>query len=208
LDLALRNHAQLLDEKLRIGEAIDWIVPWHVLAEIRLLAAITAFEGLLAGHSSTNGGLVPSSCFREHIRPRLEAVLLDAEVRGAVSAALDTDIASTQVDEVLHEIVTKLGGLNQRSLSRRLAEFMRHYDVPIDDLPISIVELLRTRNRVVHGGGNVGTTYEERTTGRAAMMREVLRRTLLAMLGYSGHFYSYLGETQWLTFGAPPTRRV
>lgn len=206
LELALCNHDRLLDQDLRLGEAIDWVVQWHVLAEIRLLAAVTAFQGLLTGYSPAAGGLIPKACFRDTIRPRLHAALSGPDVRDAVRAALGHEMTEPQLDDLFAELSNKLGNLNQRSLPTRLVDFLGHYNVPMADLPISIIELLRTRNRVVHGANNLAVAYEERTTDRAAMMREVLRRSILAMLGYSGSFYSYFRGQQWLTFGAPPTR--
>src|ERR1035437_3674897 len=75
LDLALAHHDVLRHPTLGLSEAIDWIAPWHILAEIRLLAAATAFEGLLTGHEFATGCLVSPDAFRHRIRPRIEAAL-------------------------------------------------------------------------------------------------------------------------------------
>lgn len=206
LDLALAHHDALRHPTLGLGEAIDWLVPWHVLAEIRLLTAATAFEGLLAGHQRGAGGLVARDVFRNHIRPRIEAALTAPEVRRAIAEDLRADAQSDAVEAVLAEMGTKIAGMNQRSLATKLQDFLAYYDVPLDDLPVSVPELLKTRNRVVHGADTSSDDPQGTVTARARMMREVLRRTILAMLRYSGQFQSHLNGPRWVPFRGPPNR--
>lgn len=206
LDLALRNHALLSDTRSGVGEAIDWLTPWHTFAEIRFLSAMTAFECLLARDGDLPSTLLTSGAFRQFVRPRLNGVLSSGDLRDILEANLAvTD--SVTVQDCLRELSAKLGNLNQRSLSTRLRAFVTRYDVPLDDLPIPIEALARARHGVVHGTRlDRGEARDPDVTACADAIREVLRRTLLAMLGFEGQFTSYMREPQTVPFRGPPTR--
>lgn len=205
LDLALRNHQLLRDPRSGVGEAIDWLTPWHTFAEIRFLSAMTAFECLLARAGDLPSTLLTSSAFKRFVRPQLNGVLSSSGLREnleAHSAATD----SVTVHDCLGELSAKLGNLNQRSLSTRLRAFLSRYNVPLDDLPIPIEVLARARHGVVHGTRlDRGETGAPDVTACASAIREMLRRTLLAMLGFEGRFISYMREAQTVPFRGPPT---
>ncbi|MDP1859735.1 MAG: hypothetical protein Q8K82_13765 [Gemmatimonadaceae bacterium] len=205
LDLALRNHRLLLDPRSGVGEAIDWLTPWHTFAEIRFLSAMTAFECLLARTGDLPSTLLTSSAFKRFVRPPLNDVLASDDLRGTLEAdSAATD--SVTVHDCLRELSAKLGNLNQRSLSTRLRAFLSRYDVPLDDLPIPIEVLARARHGVVHGTRlDRGETGAPDVTACAGAIREVLRRALLAMLGFEGRFTSYMREPQTVPFRGPPT---
>jgi hypothetical protein len=204
LDVALANHERLLDPATGLGEAIDWVVQWYTLAELRFLAAATAFECLVARHAGESGSLLPKTVFNDEIRQRLQNTLSSPEIRASLGHTIDEG----KVDAILNELQMKLGNLNQTSLVRRLSAFLTCYDVPLDDLPVPITKLLRMRNQVVHGGASSAVNFEDSVTAHADMIREALRRSVLAMVGFEGRFCSYLRGQEWLTFLAPPTRMV
>lgn len=206
LDLALKNHALLSDPKSGLGEAIDWLTPWHTFAEIRFLSAMTAFECLLARDAALPSTLLAPRAFRQVVRPRLKNVLSSAELRETLAAASATTESIT-VESCLDELTAKLGNLNQRSLSTRLRAFVARYDVPLEDLSIPIEVLARARHGVVHGTRVAdGDADTPDVTACADALREVLRRTILAMLDFEGQFTSYMREPETVSFRRPPTR--
>jgi hypothetical protein len=200
LDLALARHDLLFDPRGGIGEAIDWVTPWNELAEIRFLSAATAFECLLARQANV-GNLVSAAAFDVMRQPFL-VLLGSAEVRRQLASVMGAPPDSPIVEAALSEFRAKVGNLNQRSLTTRLAELLARFNVPLDDLPVTTAELLRTRNRIVHGRAAAGPAGS--TTEHASYIREALRRTILAMLGFEGQFYSYMNGPAWRTFRETP----
>lgn len=202
-ELALRSQAAIADPSTGIREAINWIVPWYTFAEIRFLSAFSALECLLARNDNSPSHIVESKLFRSSVSKALRAALLDSQLR----VDLETEGGhSEEVHAALEEITTRIGNLNQRSLTSRLVSFLGRLDVPLDDLPVSIAELVRARNSVVHGRSPTGRDGEESVTVYARVLREALRRTILAILGFDGYFNSYLsGAPEWRPFrSAPP----
>jgi hypothetical protein len=203
LDIALRHHDLLSDQAVGIGEAIDWLTPWNTFAEVRFLSAITAFECLLSRNERPTTVLKPET-FQRLVRPELASVLRSDELHQRL-AELPADSEPTPTEKALEEFEAKLGNLNQRSLSTRLEAYLDHYQVPISDLPLSVRAIVSARHRVVHGARGRGVSSSITVTDHAGAIRELLRRTILALLGYSGHFNSYVGATGWIEFRNPLT---
>jgi hypothetical protein len=202
LDLALSQHELLSDQASGIGEAIDWLSPWHSFAEVRFLSAITAFECLLGRNEHQPTTLLKPDTFQTMVRPELTAVLRSDGLRRRLGA-LPAGSEPSPVAASLKEYEAKLGNLNQRSLSTRLAAFLAHHQVPVSDIPLSIKDIINARHRVVHGARGRGAANDITVTDHADAIRELLRRAILAMLGYRGHFHSYVGVTGWIEFRNP-----
>jgi len=211
IDLAISRFDKGLDQPRNLSVAMEWLAISSTFPEVKFLNAVSAFESLLAGNNKEDS-MLPSNEFQSVIREPIETLLskskdsiIKALKKDNVSN-LSTEEADKKADDILDKIQKKLGQLNHPSLLDRINALLKHFDVPLDDLPLSVKKLLQTRNKIVHGGKIPNQKYS--ITEQAVMMREVLRRTILAMLNFEGQFCSYLNGAEWLTFRAPPTKRA
>lgn len=201
IDLALA-HFDTLHEHYNLYVVIEWLLIHSVYAEVRFLTAATAFEHLLSADPETSGAMMSKDMFNREVRWPIEAIFDDVTL--AERWANELQVSAETISNMLSAMKAKLGSLNSKSLRDKLDAFVGRHGVPLSDVEISIHELLRTRNQLVHGSDSLHDG-EESLTVRAIMMREVLRRTILALLGFEGQFHSYARGPEWLTFCAPPT---
>jgi len=211
IDLAISRFDKGLDQPRNLSVAMEWLAISSTFSEVKFLNAVSAVESLLAGNNKEDS-MLPSNEFQSFIREPIETLLskskdsiIKALKKDNVSN-LSTEEADKKADDILDKIQKKLGQLNHPSLLDRINALLKHFGVPLDDLPLSVKKLLQTRNKIVHGGKIPHQKYS--ITAQAVMMREVLRRTILAMLNFEGQFCSYLNGPEWLTFRAPPTKRA
>ncbi len=201
IELASTRFATGLSEPRNLSVAMEWLVIPSVYAEVRFMNAAAAFENLLAGNG-VDGSLLPRSVFKSMVRKPIEKLLQSDAVRETILES-SLGVASDDLTSIITAMTRQLGELNRKPFQDRLNSFLARYDVPLADLPLTVKDLLRTRNKVVHGADNPNPQYS--ITQQATMMREVLRRTILAMLNFEGQFFSYVHGPEWLTFRAPPT---
>lgn len=201
LDLAL-VHMDDLDGQHNLFVVIEWLLIESVYSEVRFLTAATAFEHLLTADTEIDGSVLPKNVFRDAVRAPIEE-LISGSIRERLLETMEHD--GEAVTAAVSELRAKLGNLNGRSFRSKLEDFLRRHDVPLCDVEVPVHELLRTRNSLVHGSEDLHDGSQPGLTVRTIMMREVLRRTILAILGYQGPFYSYVRGPEWLTFRAPPT---
>ena len=191
LDLAVTNFGSKTDSDTGVLEAIEWLMIFNKYAELRFLAASTAFEHLLRHSAEAEGSLFSRKLFKKLIRPTIEAALASSEFQKELAARLEDDVDKREGDRRVSVLCSKLGDLNRLPFQDRLEAFLSKYQVPLEDLPLRVNDLLKTRNRLVHGSNSDDEFTDYSLTSRAGMMREVLRRTILAILGFEGQFQSW-----------------
>jgi hypothetical protein len=201
IELAAARFDTGLEQPQNLTVAMEWLAISSTYSEVKFLNAIAGFESLLAGNKE-DGDLLPSEVFKSVIRVPIETLLSESSMANSLRER-DQNLSVKEANDILAAITAKLGDFNRRPLRDRLNAFIKRYDVPLADLPLSVHELLQTRNKIVHGSDNPHPEYS--ITEQAVMMREVLRRTILAMLRFEGQFFSYIRGPEWLTFRAPPT---
>jgi hypothetical protein len=201
IDLAASRFDTGLDQPRNMSIAMEWLAISSTYSEVKLLNAAAAFESLLAGNDE-DGAMLPLEVFQSVIRAPIETLLSGDSMGNSLKERVQ-NLSLEAANDILAAIKVKLGDLNRRTFRDRLSAFLARFDVPLADLPLSVHKLLQTRNKIVHGGENPHPKYS--IAEQALMMREVLRRTILAMLSFEGQFCSYIHGPEWLTFRAPPT---
>ncbi len=204
IDLAVSLFDTGLDQPRNLSVAMEYLAISSTYSEVKFLNAVAAFESLLAGNKE-DGEMLPSKVFQSVIRDPIETLLSESSMANSLREC-DQKFSVKQANDILAVIQAKLGDLNRRPLRDRLNAFLSQFNVPLADIPLSVHELLQTRNKIVHGSDNPHPKYS--ITEQAIMMREVLRRTILAMLRFEGQFFSYIRGPEWITFRAPPTTRA
>jgi hypothetical protein len=200
IDLAISRFETGLDQPRNLSVAMEWLAISSTYSEVKLLNAAVAFESLLAGNAE-DGAMLPADEVQSVIRDPIETILSERSTVNSLRRQVPV-LSEEEAIATLDAIKAKLGELNRRPFRNRLNAFLERFDVPLSDLPLSVHQLLQTRNKIVHGSDNPHPEYS--IAEQAVMMREVLRRTILAMLGFEGEFCSYIHGHEWLTFRAPP----
>ena len=188
LELALTTYASALRRRTGLDVAIYWFLFHPRYIELQLLAAITAIEHLVSRFSKRRG---PPAL----VHPRTFGSLSKE-----FEAAFRRVRSRTKKVKNLAILRNRIRGLNDAPLGEKLREMLTHYRVPVEGLDIAIQAAIRARNRVVHSG-SYQAGYRELYV-HVVVLREVLKRFFLTLLGYSGQYHSMLNGPQWVVF--PP----
>lgn len=190
--------APKLTKGLRRRTGFDVALEWFLLRpdyfEFQLLAAMTALEHLVAKFASTHSraSLAVSHRTFSAIRRRLDPIL--AEMR--LTRSTPEGAAGLQVVE------NNIRGANRATFRRRLSAMLHAYEVPVGGLDKRVAGAVGARNVVAHTGvlgshENYRELYEH-----VVVLRELLKRIFLALLGYSGRYSSRLNGVEQVDF--PP----
>lgn len=186
LDLAVQRYTPVLQTDCGLGVAIEWLLMHPNYTEGKYLTAFSALEHLLA----VNGRDIPRThiddgAFRRALLPRLEHALDEAAVE--------------LPGEDLAVVRRKLATLNFRPVTDRLQALLEHHRVPTADIADRVKRALQVRNVLIHRGKYDGPEplYQHLT-----VLREVVVRFILTMLGFQGSYESYLRNPTWGSF--PP----
>lgn len=196
LKIALEKYTRQLCHETGIDLAIEWFLMHPRYSELRFITGMTALEHMIHVFSERNplGSLLPKATFKQSVRPHVESALRIA------MAALPNGGNLTQEVEIM---LNKLGDLNRWPLQENLKKMLQCYDVPFRDLAGEIPKLIKLRNDIVHIGhqptlpGSSGLNYSN------AVLRELLTRIFLTLLGYEGQYQSFLSGPAWVSFPLP-----
>lgn len=162
----------------------------HVYNEARFVSQMTAIEHLIhvfAAHSP-DSTYIDKSQFNKTVVP-------------ALIGTLEQQIGNLGMGEVsqkdsLEGMTQSLKQINRGNLRSNLARMLRDYHVPLDGLSELIGPLITTRNNIVHRGlherGDDGTALSQ----RVAEAEELLRRIVLALLGFQGRYTTWLDKVE------------
>jgi len=192
LDLAIQRYTEELCESTGLAIALEWFVHHPRYAELQLLSASTALEHLIATFVKKHGVpmLMEPQAFKGHLSRTQE---LWKEVA-----------AGTKADEraAIERILNKLTRLNEGSFYDKLVAMTRSYQIPLANIDLrQIKDAIDARNLVVHRG-LFRSEKERRLHEYVLLLRELLKRIFLTLLGYQGQYFSLLNGPQWLRF--PP----
>lgn len=204
LELAVLNYGRKFDCNTGVLEAIEWLMMYSRYAEMRFLATTTAFEHLVSKRRKSAGALFPTEVFDDIIRPAVEAALENTELKKSLHKALEKTPTNATLEnaepsrlkvnseELLRKLCLKLRGVNQGTYRNRLDALLTKYEVPIDDFPLGVGEFIKIRNSLVHRGHSKALHSKYSLTEITIMWQELLRRTILRILGYNGQYLSWL----------------
>lgn len=199
LDLAINNYPQPLRETTGIELAIRLLLAQPAHVELQLISAMTALEHLISVYT------------REHPIPVPLVKDVFATVRSALETTYDTTTAAIERpanaderDKLTHAIKRvrdRIGNLNDTNFNDRLFTMLKEYDVPLVGIQAHITKAVKARHDIIHTG-----THQVRFPEfyrHVAVLRELVKRTILTLLRYEGQYISFLNGQEFLEF--PPT---
>jgi hypothetical protein len=156
--------------------ALGWMQADTTMDEIRFLTAMTAIEAIIESQLPTRRGtIVPKPAF--------------AILRQSFSQMVSADVTLTQTAREI--FLAKLSGLNQKTLSEKMSELFDHYGISRRDFEGAvIVDLIKTRNEIIHKGTAPPTVD---LWSRIVLVRELITRILLKEIGFVGRYCCYIG---------------
>lgn len=198
IQLAVRAYTDELRESRGLDVAIEWFFAHSTYVEVKLATAQATLEHLVRCFEEArglSGSALPRSVFREKVRPQLENAIdaVVADLAGVVDAP-----ALRTAEGLLRG---KLGGLNALTIRERLIRMLAAESVPYDGLAEAINDAFGARSSVLHGSkGNSNTSGEY--VRHVAVLRELVKRIILTLLGFRGRYISYLNGVDDVDF--PP----
>ncbi len=201
LELAVRSYTRELIQQTDLDTALSWLLAPAPYIEGRFLNQMIALELLVSAFEPRAKGLVPKEVFRTMIKPRL---------RQAIDGLVENGDLREGQGEVFR---AKINDLNSSVFYDKVRQLLTHYNVPIDDLEASLkFVVVDCRNDLVHRGllHKIGDD-SDRIHQNSDLAEELLKRIVMAMLGYSGQYISALYNLDSYVFDkgrvAPLNRR-
>jgi len=168
--------------------AIEWFAEDCTHNEVRLVNAMTALENLVASNLDGNDSM---------IRPPKEFKKIKRVLRQVITKCINewSGEDEDKVVEIVADLDNKLLDLNRRSIVQKVKVLAKRWSVPLDDIGDQQIKDAKTaRDYIVHRGhyyeeGKEKTALWEHVT----VMREIVIRFLLSVIGYKGSYISFLG---------------
>lgn len=200
VDLAPR-YTSALRRRTGIDVALEWFLIHSAYHEFSLIAAMTALEHLVAkftaAHRRTALAVHPKTFAT--IRRSIEPIFtkLSNSLRGSNVGARRKAIESVR---------SNMRSANRSSFANRLAEMLRAYDVPMGGFEADVRKAIAARNIVIHTGLLHSHENYRELYGHVVVLRELLKRIFLSLLGYTGQYFSMLNTWEQKPF--PPVDHV
>jgi hypothetical protein len=198
VDLLASSFTPRLVEETGVDVAIEWMLMNPPYYEAEFITLMTALEHLLDRFAETDPirrWLFPKEVFRARIRP-------------ALLESLKQELIALKSDEIPESFPPvaegRLGDLNRRTIRDLLMQFVEHYRVPVSDLEAHLRDLLRLRNRLVHAGQGSPDREPAYLLKSVVRLRELVVRCVLSIIGYEGHYNTYLPGERWVAFPPEP----
>jgi hypothetical protein len=193
LELAVKRYTEELCEKTGFAVALEWFVHHPRYAELQLIAASTALEHLIAVFVQNHG------------TPKLVSPELFNGLFGAMKGLWQeaAKAANEAERECIARIIGKLGQLNDGSFYDKLVALTDSYTVPLAGIDLKEIKLANdARNAVVHRGLYRRSEERRQLYHYVTILRELLKRIFLTLLGYEGQYFSLLNGPEQRHF--PP----
>lgn len=186
--------------------AIEWFAMEATYNEVQLVNAMTALENLVASNLSECDTLVfPKKEFNKKIAQALRKALRES------IEEVTTEEARNAREEMLEGLYAKLGDVNRQSIFQKLMTLANneHWSVPLDGISKEQIEkAIKARNHIVHRGHYYDNDKEGsgELWEHVTVVREIVVRFLLTVIGYRGSYFSYIGGCHDAQF--PPQGKV
>jgi hypothetical protein len=175
------------DEVVRLDPAIRWLTAPAALAESQLMNAMSALECILASSNISQLYLDDKDAFDE-IRKRTAKFLKN--------------------EKAPSKMASKLRELNRRPFKEKLVELLDRQPFPITDFPEDWLKgATDARNVIVHTGISPDLPADSASLlDHVVRVREIVIRLILAAIGFTGQYQSWLQHCADLSF--PDCRRL
>jgi hypothetical protein len=197
LELAVSRYSKSLRRRTGMQVGLQWFLFQPSYFEFQLLSGVTALEHLVATFvkQRTSPRIVHPRRFRALYASVAEVLAAARQrIRGPKAAV---------VHEQLHRLANKFAMANEPSFREKLLAMLRFYGVPIAGLEKPIAAAIQARNVVVHTGVYRDPTEYRELYVHVVVIRELLKRIFLTLLGYAGQYHSMLNGPEWVEFPPP-----
>jgi hypothetical protein len=200
LPVLLNGYTQQKIEDTGIDVAIEWHLMGHQYNEVRLLHQMTALEHLVSKfseHNKSESAVLPQPMFktlRRQMEESLPGLLQAIDPTGSVDHAA-----------ACKALFAALGNINRHSLRKKIDAMIVAYGVPLAGVDEEFNMLPDIRNSVVHTGLHQSRRSLDKPLGHyVAAAEEVVRRVILAILGFSGQYTSWFPDHHTTDFRPRP----
>lgn len=185
--------------------AIEWFAMDSSYNEVRLVNAMTALENLVASNldenfTGNNDALFMSKGEFDKTRKVLRRVIRQCIEKWSADK-------TRTADEITLELNERLADLNRRSILKKLKSLAERWSVPLDGISEDKIKAAKqARDRIVHRGHYYDDDEERNNdlSGHVTIVREIVVRFLLTVIGYQGTYISYINGYHFAQF--PPQR--
>lgn len=180
---AISSFQDSADEVVRLDPAIRWLTAPAALAESQLINAMSALECVLAS-SNIGQFYVDDEAEFDALRKRATKFL--------------------KGEKAPSKMASKLRELNRRPFSEKLGELLKRQPFPIADFPADWLKAATdARNVIVHTGISPDLPADSASLlDHVVRVREIVIRLMLAAIGFTGQYQSWLHHCADLSFPA------
>ena len=178
--------------------AVEWFAMNSSYSEVRLVNAMTVLENLIASNLSEEEKLVRPKKEFEKVRKNIRCVLKET-----IGEWFDNDVERAIA---LREINEKMPDLNRKTLLKKLNILIERWSVPMHGInETDIYAAKKARDLIVHQGCYDQNLGEELWV-HVTIIREIIVRIILTVLGFKGRYVSHVGGFHDVQF--PPAITV
>lgn len=178
--------------------AVEWFAMDSSYSEVRLVNAMTVLENLIASNLSEEETLIRPQKEFEEVRKDIRCVLKET-----VKEWFDNE---DERAAALQEINEKMPDLNRKTLLKKLNILIERWSVPMHGIKESdILAAKKARDLIVHQGYYDHNRGEELWV-HVTIVREIVVRIILTVLGFKGRYASHVGGFHDVQF--PPVITV
>jgi hypothetical protein len=191
LELSLKYTPEL-KARTGIDVALEWSLMNPRYLELDFVACMTALEHLTDVFEEGGGKVDPPgrAFFKSTIAPALKSILETTRTSAAAPEDLDA----------IEKALGKINDLNRLTLQDSISLMLQAYSVPTSGLEGCVSDLIKLRNDIVHRGV-ARKASQPKLQHQVNVVRELLTRTFLKLLGYKGKYHSYLsGRQEFIPF--------
>ena len=165
--------------------AVEWFAMNSSYSEVRLVNAMTVLENLIASNLSEEEKLVRPKKEFEKVRKNIRCVLKET-----IDEWFDND---GERAIALREINEKMPDLNRKTLLKKLNILIERWSVPMHGInETDILAAKKARDLIVHQGC-YDYNHSEELWVHVTIIREIIVRIILTVLGFKGRYVSHVG---------------
>lgn len=202
-ELAVHKYNNKTKENTGFGIALEQFLIPSLYVESQFTTCFMALEHLVNSHAifHKQGEILPAKKFDKFVKPEIKAGLNCA--LDSMKACLEfNEMEIKSCEEAIESMKEKIIELNRYSFAKKMSKFIDDINVPIENLSMEeIKKLIPTRNSIIHSGAILPKSpYFGERQQRLALLRELLTRIFLTLLGYEGEYSSYCHGHQYIHF--------
>ena len=165
--------------------AVEWFAMNSSYSEVRLVNAMTVLENLIASNLSEEESLVRSKKEFEKVRKDIRRVLKET-----IKMWSDKD---EERAAALKDINEKMPDLNRKTLLKKLNILIERWSVPMHGIKESDISAAKNARDLIVHQGYYDHNLEDELWTHVTIVREIVVRIILTVIGFKGRYISHVG---------------